>query len=188
MHAHSRLRGEDGWAVLQTVIVAVVASAVVAVAVPLVTAGARDSRLRQNAATLKYELGAYLAQDLDPRFVAADEDGGAGRRAAAAVFTRALRGPHERSAYYVNPYGGSRAVVCGTQLPCAPGSAPPAVWITDDQRYRYASYRPSAANTSRLRGTLIVAFIERGGRPVGIDVYYVAGDGRRSHDAGLLAL
>lgn len=184
-----RSTGQSGWAVLQTVIVGAIVVAAVAIGVPLVVSGARDSRLEQNAATLRLELGAYLAQGLDPEYVAVDE-GGAGTdpRNAAALFTRALRGPKKRSAYYVNPFDGSDAVVCSSRLPSPSAGGPPAVWITDDQRYGYEEYRASAQNKASLRGTLIVVFLERNGRTSGVDVYYVDRDGRRSTTVGLLAL
>ena len=181
--------GESGWAVLQTVIVAAIVVAVVAVAVPLVVAGAHGSVLEQNATTLRLELGSYLAQGLDPAYVAVDDgDSIPDPRNAAAVFARALRGPQKRSAYYVNPYGGSDSVVCSSRLPSPGADGPPAVWITDDQRYGYEDFRSTAQNTAALRGTLIVVFLERSGRTAGVDVYYVDREGRRSPTAGLLAL
>jgi len=188
-HTAQRTDRESGWAVLQTVIVAVIVSAFVAVAVPLVTSGAREARLEQNAAALRLELGSYLAQGLDPTYASVDDTGvSAEPRAAAAGLSRALRGPEKRSASYVNPFDGSRAVVCSSRLPSRAGDGPPAVWITDDQRYGYESYRPSEENTARLRGTLVVALLTRSGQTSGVDVYYVDRDGRRSPTVGLLAL
>ena len=181
--------GESGWAVLQTIIAAASAVAVVAVAVPLVVAGARGSVLEQNANALRLELGSYLAQSLDPAYVAVDDgDSIPDPRNAAAVFARALRGPQKRSAYYVNPYDGSDSVVCSSRLPSPGTGGPPAIWITDDQRYGFEKYRDSPQNTAALRGTLIVVFLERNGRTAGVDVYYVDRKGRRSPTAGLLAL
>jgi hypothetical protein len=185
-HAHRTTRGEPGWAIVQTLVVVVIASVLVAVAVPLVTSGARKSTLQQNAATLKYELGSYLAQGLDPAYEAAD--GAADAPAAAAVFTRALQGPRKRSAYYVNPFDGSRSIVCSPQLPPAGDDGPPAVWITNDRRYGYEEYQATAENKAHLRGTLVVAFLERDGRTIGIDIYYVDGDGLRSPTVALMAL
>jgi hypothetical protein len=187
--AEERMGGQEGWAVLQTIIVAVIVIAVAAVAVPVFTSRARAADLQQNAATLKLELGTYLAQDLDPAYVPVSEEStSAETHSASAVFASALRGPKQRSAYYVNPFTGSRAVVCSSTLPQAAAGAPPAVWITDDQRYCYETYRPTPENTAHLRGTLVVAFLARGGRTSGVDVYYVDRDGQRSSSVGLLAL
>ncbi len=189
MDQTARRERESGWAVLQTIIAVAIGVAVVAVAVPLVVAGARGSALEQNAAALRLELGAYLAQGLDPEYVAVDEGGSAGDpRNAATVFARALRGPGKRSAYYVNPFDGSDSVVCSSRLPSPGAGVPPAVWITDDQRYGYEQYRSSSRNTAALRGTLVVAFLKHNGRTSGVDVYYVDRDGRRSPTADLLAL
>jgi hypothetical protein len=187
--AGARVGGQEGWAVLQTIIVAAIVIAVAAMAVSAFTSRARAADLQQNAATLKLELGAYLAQDLDPAYVPVSEESTcAETHSASAVFARSLRGPKKRSAYYVNPFDGSHAVVCSPTLPGTAGGAPPAVWITNDQRYGYEAYRPSPENTARLRGTLVVAFLAHDGRTSGVDVYYVDRDGQRSSTVGLLAL
>jgi hypothetical protein len=182
------MTGEAGWAVLQTVIVAVIVVAVAVLAVPLYASGARQASLQQNASTLRFELGSYLAQGLDPTYVAAGAEQATDSHNAAAVFTRALSGPRKRSAYYVNPFDGSRQIVCTSQLPAAGAGTPPAVWITGDQGYAFDAFKPSPENTARLRGTLVVVFLEHNGQTSGVDIYYVDGDGQRSPTAGLLAL
>jgi hypothetical protein len=181
-----RTSGQEGWAVLQTIIAIAIAVAVVIVAAPIYVSGARGAELQENAATLRLELATYLAQGLDPAYVPVSEESTAtDSHTASAVFARALRGPRKLSAYYVNPFDGSRSVVCTPQLPSQ--DSPPAVWITDDQRYGYEAFRVSAENTARLRGTLVVAFLIRSGRTCGVDVYYVDRDGQRSATVGLLA-
>jgi hypothetical protein len=47
-------------------------------------------------------------------------------RSASLVIAQALRGRRDgTSAYYVNPLGGNRAIVCQTALPSAAGDTPP---------------------------------------------------------------
>lgn len=182
-----------GFAVVQAMIVFAIAALVVAVAVPVYAARAKESVLRENARTLQLEVASYLALDLDATYVADNETVAGARadaeRSASEVIARALGGSEAGlSGYYVNPFGGSRAVVCQTALPPTAGGTPPAVWITDDPRYAYAAYTASPTTKSRLRGTLMIAFITRSGRTSGIEVFYVDAAGQRSPTATTLAI
>jgi type II secretory pathway pseudopilin PulG len=195
--------GGAGSSVLQILIVAGVVALVAAIAVPVYAGRAKQSALQQNAASLQLELKTYLALDLDPTYVADGEiiagdvppasreaiasTGSPGAHNACRVFTLALRGPRDRaSSYYVNPYGGSREVICRSAPPETSDGKAPAVWITDDQRYAYDALKTSAADTSGLRGTLVVVFLSHNGRTSGIDVYYVDGSGEVSPTATAL--
>jgi type II secretory pathway pseudopilin PulG len=195
--------GGAGSSVLQILIVAGVVALVAAIAVPVYAGRAKQSALQQNAASLQLELKTYLALDLDPTYVADGEiiagdvppasqeatasTGSPGAHNACRVFTLALRGPRDRaSSYYVNPYGGSRVVVCQSAAPETDDGEAPAVWITDDQRYAHDALTTSAADTSGLRGTLVVVFLSHNGRTSGIDVYYVDGSGEVSPTATAL--
>ena len=195
--------GRDGFSTLQILIVAALVAMVLAVALPAFAARARQSALRQNAHSLELELKSYLALDLDRTYLA--DDAAVAEVAAAAdttvsadapgtqnacrVFSLALRGPHGyRSAYYVNPFDGSRTVVCRSALPTAGDDTPPAVWITDDRRYSYRAFTPSLETTRRLRGTLVVVFLSHDGHTSCIEVYYVDGSGERSPTASALAI
>lgn len=194
-----------GFSVLQLLIVTAVAALVAAVAVPMYVSRAKQSALQQNAASLQLELKSYLALDLDPTYVAdgAEAPGDAGSASedatssadgpdahnACQVFTLSLRGPEGRlSSYYVNPYGGSRAVVCRSAPPDHDDGRAPAVWITDDQRYAYDTLKASAAATDGLHGTLVVVFLSHNGRTSGIDAYYIDGAGRVSPEATALTI
>ena len=182
-----------GFAVVQAMIVFAIAALVVAIAVPVYAARAKESVLRENARTLELEVKSYLALDLDATYVADNETvAGAGtddKRSASEVIARALVGPEAGlSGYYVNPLGGSRAVVCQTALPSTAGGTPPAVWITDDPRYAYGAYTASPTTKSRLRGTLMIVFVTRSGRTSGIEVFYVDAAGERSPTATTLAI
>jgi len=197
--------GAGGSSVLQILIVAGVVALVAAIALPVYAGRARRETLRQNAASLQLELKSYLALDLDPTYVADGKIGAGdvppasqeatastdspGAHIACRVFTLALRGPRDRaSSYYVNPYGGSREVICRSALRETGDGGAPAVWITDDQRYAYDALKTSAADTSRLRGTLVVVFLSHNGQTSGIDLYYVDGSGKVSPTATALTV
>ena len=163
---------QTGFAVAQTLIVSAIAAIVVAIAVPVYAARAKETVLRQNATTLELEVKSYLAAGLD-----ATDD----KRSASEVIAQALGGHGGGiSTYYVNPLCGSHAVVCQTAPPSAAGGTPPAVWITDDQHYTHAAFSPSATTRSQLAGTLLVVFTTTGGRTSAIDIYYVDAAGLRS--------
>jgi len=186
-------RRDSGFAVLQIVIVASIACIVAAVAIPVYAARAKESVLQQNARTLEMEVKSYLALDLDPVFVAGPhssaDDGEGDKRPASEVIARALGGQGGGiSAYYVNPLCGSRDVVCQSALPETAGGEPPAVWITDDQRYEYGAFAASPVTKSRLRGTLMIVFATSGGRTSGIEVFYVDAAGEKSPSATTLAI
>lgn len=187
-----RRRTDTGFAVVQALIVFAIAGIVAAMAIPVYAARAKESVLRENAQTLELEVKSYLALDLDATYVADSATvAGAGmdQRSASLVIAQALRGRGDRtSAYYVNPLGGSRAIVCQTTLPSTAGDTPPAVWITDDQRYAYAAFTASPTTKSRLRGTLMIVFISESGRTSGIEVFYVDAAGQRSPTATVLAI
>lgn len=185
--------GQTGFAVIQALIVFAIAAIVVAVAVPVYTARAKESVLRENAKTLELEVKTYLALDLEATYVADTEAvAGAGTgddRHASEVIAQALGGRGDGlSAYYINPHGGSRASVCQTALPSSAGGAPPAVWITDNQRYAYGAFTASPTTQSRLRGTLVVVFVTHNGHTSSLEIFYVDAAGERSPTATTLAI
>ena len=184
---------QAGFAVVQTLIVFAVAGIIAAMAIPVYAARAKESVLRENAKTLELEVKSYLALGLDATYITDNETvAGAGTddgRSASEIITRALGGPEDGiSAYYINPLCGSHAVVCQTALPSTAGGVPPAVWITDDQRYAYGAFAASPTTKSWLRGTLMIVFITRGDRTSGIEVFYVDAAGQRSPTATTLAI
>ena len=184
---------QAGFAVVQTLIVFAIAGIIAAMAIPVYAARAKESVLRENAKTLELEIKSYLALGLDATYITDNETvAGAGTddgRSASEIITRALGGPEDGiSAYYINPLCGSHAVVCQTALPSTAGGVPPAVWITDDQRYAYGAFAASPTTKSRLRGTLMIVFITRGDRTSGIEVFYVDAAGQRSPTATTLAI
>ena len=181
MARRSPRRGSDaGFAVVQTLVVIAIAGIVAAIAIPVYAARAKESVLRQNTATLELEVKSYLAAGLD------DSDDAAN---ASAIIAHALCGPGGgTSPWYVNPLCGSRAVVCQTALPAGAGGVPPAVWITDDQRYAFAAFTASPTTKSRLRGTLMIVSIIRDGRTSGVEVFYVDAAGHRSPTATTIAI
>lgn len=183
---------EGGSILLQFLIVAVVLVVFVAIAVPVYSARAQQTVLQQNAASLALEVRSYLAQDLATAYVPVDDVAfgvPANTRNASEVFARALGGPQRRrSSYYVDPYDASHAVVCTSELPLPGPDTPPAVWITDDPRFSWEAFTPTALTRERLRGTLMVVFLSYGERTSGIEVFYVDGSGARSPSSDVLAL
>ncbi|MCX6373948.1 MAG: hypothetical protein NTX16_12895 [Actinobacteria bacterium] len=172
-------RADAGFAAVQTLVVIAIAGVVAAIALPVYAARAKESVLRQNASTLELEVKSYLAAGVD------DTDDAA---SASDVIAQALGGPRSGiSAWYVNPFGGSRAIVSQTALPSSAGDMPPAVWLTDDERYAFGAFTASPATRSRLRGTLVIVCITRSGRTSGVEIFYVDASGRRSPTATTIA-
>jgi hypothetical protein len=188
MRKTSECRNGRRFSVLQLLIVCAIAAAVAALAIPAFGVQARKSVLRQNAETLALQVKSDLAFDLD---VVYDADGDTavagddGLRALSMALSGALRSGD--AGRFVNPFSGSRAIVCAAESPASSALARPAVWITDDQHYAYMQFNSSAVTRSQLAGTLVVALVTRDG--VGtVDVYFVDGAGERSPDAAALAL
>jgi type II secretory pathway pseudopilin PulG len=181
MTRRSARRGSDaGFAVVQTLVVIAIAGIVAALAIPVYAARAKESVLRQNTATLELEVKCYLAAGLDD---------GDDEASASEFIANALRGPRsDSSPWYVNPLCGSRAVVCQTALPAGASDVPPAVWITDDQRYAFAAFTASPTTKSRLSGTLMIVSIVHNGRTSGVEIFYVDAAGHRSSTATTIAI
>ena len=184
---------QAGSAVLQTMIAAAIVALVVTLAVPAYAARAKESVLRENAKTLEFEVKSYLALDLEATYTS-DDDATADaetdpEHSASEVIAQALGGHGGGvSAFYTNPFSGSHAVDCQSDLPTTPSRVPPAVWITDDQRYSYAAFVASPTTKSRLSGTLMLVFVTSGGRASGIEAFYVDAEGARSPTATTLAI
>ena len=184
---------QTGSAVLQAMIAVAIAALVVTLAVPAYAARAKESVLRENAKTLEFEVKSYLALGLEATYTSnddavADAETDA-ERSASEVIARALGGRGGGvSAFYANPFSGSHAVDCLSDLPTTPNRMPPAVWITDNQRYSYAAFAASPTTKSRLSGTLMLVFVTNGGRASGIEAFYVDAEGARSPTATTLAI
>ena len=173
-------RADAGFAVVQTLVVIAIAGVVAAIALPVYAARAKEAVLRQNASTLELEVKSYLAAGVD------DTDDEA---SASDVIAQALGGSRSGiSAWYVNPFGGSRAIVSQTALPASAGDMPPAVWLTDDERYAFGTFTASPATRSRLRGTLMIVSIVHDGRTSGVEIFYVDAAGHRSPTATTIAI
>jgi type II secretory pathway pseudopilin PulG len=176
------------FSVLQLLIVCAITGVVAALAIPAFGAQAKKSVLRQNAETLALQVKSDLALDHSLEYVA-DGDGAVAGDDDPQALSTALSGALRSGApgHFVNPFSGSRAIVCAAAPPASSAFARPAVWITDDPHYAYAQFRPSAVTRSQLAGALVVAFVTRDG--VGtVDVYFVDGAGERSPAAAALAL
>jgi hypothetical protein len=162
-------RREQGLAVLQLLIVFGIAITVAAIGLPAYAARAKTAVLEQNAVTLSQQVKGILAADSDtgldssdagPEFARELDSGAAGR--------------------FANPLSGSDGVVWQTSLPNDADSGAPAIWITDDPRHTHNGFSLSAAERSRLAGTLVIAFNSHEGVIRSIDVFYVDARGRRS--------
>jgi type II secretory pathway pseudopilin PulG len=175
MKTRTARRGEQGFSVLQLMIVFTVVAVVAGIGLPVYASRARDVVLEQNVGNLELQVKGMLA---------VDEDAQAGDDALSARLAHALRGGE--TGRYANPLSGSDAVVCQTSMPAA-GSPAPGVWITDDARYAHEDFVASSATRSRLAGTLLVVFMSDEGERSSVDVFYVDSRGRRSNLVGTLA-
>ena len=147
---------------------------------------AKDTVLRQNADSLALQVRSYLALDLDPAYVADnDQEPGIAQNAVSVTLAAALRSG--AAGRYLNPYSGSRTVLCQSEPPSSTSGARPAVWITDDQHYAYDAITRSIVTKDQLAGTLLVVFVTQGATET-IDVFYVDATGERAPVAAALAL
>ena len=184
-----RHRADTGFAVVQALIVLAIAGIIAAIAIPVYATKARDSVLQQNAASLVLQVKGCVALDLNPAYVADDDQVTDANGSLSTTIARALRAPGAGSwGHYVNPLSGSDEALCQTASPTSAGQVRPAVWITDDQRYAYAAFSASATTRNQLAGTLLVVFNITGGRTSAVDMFYVDGAGQRSATGAALAL
>lgn len=180
-------RSVAGVAVVQTLIVIAIVGLVAALGIPAFASQAKKSALRQNAENLALQVKGYLALDLSPAYVAAGDQttSGGGQGTVSTALTGALR--NGTAGRFVNPFSGSRVIVCESAPPASASRARPAVWITDDAHYAYAAFRPSEATKSQLAGTLVVVFVADAGVST-VEVFYVDAAGGRGPVAAALAL
>jgi type II secretory pathway pseudopilin PulG len=175
-----------GFTVIQALIVFAIVGVFAGIAIPVYASRAKDAVLRQNADSLALQVRTYLALDLHPAYVA---DGGQAMGTDQANVSTALAAALRSgtAGRYLNPYSGSRTVVCQSQPPTSADRARPAVWITDDQHYAYAAITPSVITKDQIAGTLLVVFVTQGATET-IDVFCVDAAGERSPLAAGLAL
>jgi type II secretory pathway pseudopilin PulG len=158
--------------VLELLIVAAIVIVVAAIAIPAFASQARKTVLERNADTLALQVKSHIALgDCTPTLGAA--------------LVADLRSGELGD--YVNPCGGSRAVVSACTPSASTIARRPAVLVTDDPRYTFKGFSPSAATKSRLAGTLIVSISTSGGAST-VDVYYVDLDGGPSPSPSVLAI
>ncbi len=174
------------FSVVQALIVFAVVGVFAGIGIPVYASRAKDTVLRQNAESLALQVRSYLALDLSPSYVAGDaQAAGAAQDAVSTTLAGALRSG--TAGRYLNPYSGSRAVLCQSNPPTSANGARPAVWITDDQHYAYAAITRTIVTEDQLAGTLLVVFVTQGATQT-IDVFYVDAAGERSPLAAGLAL
>jgi len=175
-----------GFTVVQALIVFAIVGVFAGIAIPVYASRAKDTVLRQNADSLALQVRSYLALDLDSAYVADnDREPGIAQDAVSATLAAALRsGAAGRN---LNPYSGSRTVLCQSEPPTSASAARPAVWITDDQHYAYSAITRSIVTKDQLAGTLLVVFVTQGTNET-IDVFYVDAAGERAPLAAALAL
>jgi hypothetical protein len=169
---------------IQVLIVFAIVGVFAGIAIPVYASRAKDTVLRQNVDSLALQVRSYLALDLASTYVA-DGDQSSCQEAVSTTLAAALRSG--TAGRFLNPYGGSRDVVCRSAPPASASGARPAVWITDDQHYAYAAITRSFVTKDQLAGTLVVVFVTRGTTGT-IDVFYIDAAGERSPLAAALAL
>jgi hypothetical protein len=178
MAGESEVKGGRRLPVLQAVIVFAVAALVAGLAIPALAAQAKSSVLKQNQAALALQVKAEMVLLPDTGLPLDASRFGDDEASAPAALAADLR--RGAAGSFVNPYGGSAAIVCSDAPPASDAASSPAVWITDDPHYSSATFRPSQLSRSRLAGCLVVAFSWESGA-TRVDVYYVDADGQQSH-------
>jgi type II secretory pathway pseudopilin PulG len=183
--------GGSGFVVLPTLIVFAIVGVVAAIGLPVYASGAKDTVLRQNVRTLEVELKSQAALDLEPSFVADDGQATGSSVAqghAVLAIAKAIRASDNGCVRrFANPFSGSRAIVCQATPQVSGRGSQPAIWITDDQRYAYGAFVPSASIKGQLAGTLLVV-VGEGGSQGAIQIFYVDDAGQRSSTLATLSL
>jgi hypothetical protein len=169
---------EQGFSVLELLVIVVIVCVVVAIGVPTLHARAKVSVLEANL----HSLGLLVDQQVAEGYSAEYRPSGEGDPA----YSLSNRIEESLSAAkgkagYRNPFvdsAGGRIVLNSSTAPTDPLSVPPAVLITDSPGCQYLVFNAqSDANRRLLVGTLIVAF-NPGTQTV--DVFFVKGDGQKS--------
>ena len=188
---NARRRGDSGFVVLHTLIVFAIAGVVAAIGLPVYASGAKDTVLRQNARTLEVELTSQVALGLEPASVAGNGEAtgsSAAQDHAVLAIAKAIRESDNGCVRrFANPFSGGRAIVCQSTPPMSGRGSQPAIWVTDDQRYAYGTFAPSASTKAQLAGTLLVVAGARG-RQGTIQIFYVDDAGQRSSTLATLSL
>jgi type II secretory pathway pseudopilin PulG len=172
---------EQGFAVLQMLVVFAIVAAVAGIGLPVYASRAKHVVLEQNVESLEVQVKGLLALDGD----AVGDDS-----CLAAGLARALSASD--AGRYVNPLSGSDGIVWQDALSDRTESGPPAIWITDDSRYAHEGFVASGDTRCRLAGTLLVVLRGRNGtiavdETIAVDVFYVDGEGRKSTRVETLA-
>jgi len=176
MRANRRGRtAQDGLAVLQILIVFVMAAGVAGIGIPVYASRAKDVVLEQNTANLKLQIERVIVQDEDASM--ADDTLGAD-------LTRALGS--SAAGRYINPVSGSTDIVSRPSPPKA-GAAAPAIWITTNPEYAHNLAAATVSGNDSLAGTLLVALADRGDGTSAADVYFVDRQGHCSDSVETLS-
>lgn len=169
MRAKRRGRiAQDGFSVLQILIVFAIAAVVAGIGIPVYASRAKDVVLEQNMANLKQQIERAILQDEDSSMT--DDTLGAD-------VTRALG--NSEAGRYVNPVSGSTDIVSQPSPPKASAAAP-AIWITTDSEYAHDVLAATVSSNDSLAGTLLVVLADRGDGSTVTDVYFVDRQGHCS--------
>jgi hypothetical protein len=153
---------------LQALIVLLIATIIVAIALPVYAAQARSAVLKDNARSVRITAMSFSldASETTGPSVATTYGGAPGTSSTSAAFAATLRAslanglPGTPTSHYVNPFSGARSIVSGLDVPLTVRTTAPAVWITDNADFRYdlIPARGNAETRDHLRGTVIVSF------------------------------
>jgi type II secretory pathway pseudopilin PulG len=181
----SEHRSHKSFTAIEVLIVFAIVGVFAGIAIPVYASRAKDAVLRQNADSLALQVRSYLALDLAPAYVAdGDPAAGASQNAVSTALAAALRSGS--AGRFLNPYSGSRTVLCQSEPPTSARGARPAVWITDDPHYAYDAITCSTVTKDQLAGTLLVVFVTQGTTET-VDVFYIDAAGERAPLAAGLA-
>ena len=169
--------GESGFSALELLVIVVIVCVVVAIGVPSLHARAKTSVLDLNLRSLGVMVEEQVLEGYSPEYQPSGDGDPAGCLSARLEETlRAVGG-----AGYVNPVAGAdkgRVILNSRPLPTDPGSAPPAVLLTDSPLCQYQAVGAlTEANRRLLAGALIVAFNTQASS---VDVFYIDEQGRPS--------
>jgi len=175
--AGARRSSEQGFSVLEALVIVVIICVVVAIGVPVLHARAKLTVLSQNLQSLSEMVNEQVAEGYSISYRASGEGDPKIYLSSHLEETLSAMG----AAGYVNPLVGSkngRVVLNSSTTTTSPPSVSPAVLITNSPAYQYYAFDGLTPEIRRLLAGSLVVALNSDSRTV--DVYFVKSDGERS--------